>query len=83
MGRAAKKPPVEVSSISSKKQLLTVTDVCRFLGNITAMSLHRLRNDKQKGFPQPLQAFASPRWTLDQIERWVAREEKYAESMSS
>ena len=84
MGRRSTAPGVIVAPISSKKQLLSRTAACAFLGGISPDSLDRLRNNPEERFPQPLQMLGqSPMWTVDQLERYVARKEKQVDSLSA
>jgi hypothetical protein len=84
MGRRAKEPQVAVLPVSSKKQLLTATGVCTFLGGISHDSLLRLRNDPSERFPQPLQILGgTPLWSVEQLERYVGRKEKEVESIGA
>ncbi|HZN68507.1 MAG TPA: hypothetical protein VFB66_24710 [Tepidisphaeraceae bacterium] len=70
--------------VSSKKQLLTAAGVCRFLGGISHDSLGRIRNDPAERFPQPLQILGNtPMWSVEQLERYVARKEKEVESIGA
>ena len=82
MGRRAKVPVVTVLPVSSKKQLLQIEAVCQFLGGISRGSLENIRNDKDLHFPKPLQILGqTPLWSLDQIERFIARNEKQLENL--
>lgn len=82
MGRRMKNPPLTILPVSSKKQLLKMDKVCEFLGGISHETLSRLRNDPAERFPPALQIFSQmPLWSVDQLERYVARKEKEVEGL--
>lgn len=82
MGRRAKNPVQLVAPVSSKKQLLRVAAVCEFLGGISIDSLHRLRSDPAERFPPALQMLGNtPMWSVDQLEKYVARKEREVEGL--
>lgn len=84
MGRKAKEPLVAVAPVSSKKQLLRSEAVCQFLGGLSHDSLDRLRRDADERFPTPLQMLGNtPMWSVEQLERYVARKEKEVGSISA
>ena len=84
MGRRSKNPMQLITPVSSKKQLLNMEAVRAFLGGISEDSLQRLRNDPEANFPKPLQIFAqTPVWSVEQIERFIARQEKVVEAISA
>lgn len=84
MGRRAKEPYVAVQPVTSKKQLLNAAGVCKFLGGISHDSLGRIRNDAAARFPEPLQILGNtPMWSVEQLERYVARKEKEVESIGA
>jgi hypothetical protein len=84
MGRKAKIPQMIVAPVSSKKQLLGIAAVCRFLGGISDDSLAKLRNDPNDRFPHPLQMLGNtPMWSVEQLERYVSRKEKEVEKISA
>lgn len=84
MGRRSKTIQTPVLPVSSKKQLLRIEGVCTFLGNISPDALDKLRNDPEKRFPKPLQILGTtPMWSVEQLERYVAREEKLVEALSA
>ena len=83
MGRRAKDPYAAVQPVSSKKQLLTAEEVRKLLGGVSHDTFARLRDDDEARFPKPLQIFKSPMWTVDQIERWIARHEKQVEAIGA
>ena len=84
MGRRAKEPAVLVAPVSSKKQLLDLGATCKFLGGISADSLGRIRNDPDERFPQPLQMLGnSPRWSVEQLERYIDRKTRDVEKLSA
>ena len=82
MGRTAKAPLTLVAPVSSKKQTLSQSAVCAFLGGISTDSLYKLRNDPAERFPKPLQLLSNtPMWSVEQLERYVARKEKEVEGL--
>ena len=84
MGRRAKNPVQMVAPVASKKQLLRIEGVCQFLGGISGDSLQKLRDDAGERFPQPLQMLAStPMWSVEQLERYVARKEQDVSKLAS
>lgn len=84
MGRRSKFVRQAVSPVSSKKQTLMIAGVCEFLGGISADSLAKLRSDPAERFPRPLQMLGNtPMWTVEQLERYVARKEKEVEAIAS
>lgn len=84
MGRSSKVPQVIVAPVSSKKQLLDKKAVCQFMAGISIDTLDKLRNEPGSRFPQPLQIFGgTPTWSVEQIERYIARNEKDVEKLSA
>lgn len=82
MSRRAKNPNPVVAPVSSKKQLLDRKAVCQFLGGIGEDLLDEIRNDASRGFPPALQCVGKrPMWSVDQLEKFVARGEKEVEHL--
>lgn len=83
MGRRAKNQQNPVLPVSSKKQLLRIEGVCAFL-SVSRDTLDRLRGDTAERFPTPLQMLATtPLWSVEQLEKYVARKEQEAEALSA
>lgn len=69
----------EPVAIDSKKRLMNRSQVASMMG-ISVRTLTRIRNDPDSGFPKPVDIAAQARWTVDQVERFLARKEKLAEA---
>lgn len=84
MGRKSKEPPVIVAPVSSKKQLMTIDAVCLFLGGMSHDTLRLIRDDAAEGFPKPLQMTGNtPRWSVEQIERYIDKKTKAVSQLSA
>lgn len=84
MGRRQKNPPIIVNPITSKKQLMNIEAVRNFLGGMSEDAFKKLRDDTSERFPKPLQITgSSPMWSVEQVERYVAKKEKDSEKLSA
>ncbi|HQY87822.1 MAG TPA: hypothetical protein PK402_04135 [Tepidisphaeraceae bacterium] len=83
MGRKAKIPVTIVTPINSKKQLMRGEAVRNFLGGWSEDKFKKVRDDADEHFPKPMIIGGMQLWSVEQIERYVARIEKQADKLSA